>query len=427
MKIPKRTLQVVAVMCVFSYAQFGNVLGAIITLLIGQNSVDTAIQISVATIAILYSAIKINRHALLRNILFCVILSVLVFATKFLYPESYKYVQNDLPNIMMAVLAFIVISAINDVDIIFAGLKYAAYISMAYAIIIGLVISGLINLPGFTTSYMFYGYKSYLAAVVFTCLYEIEKNKKYLVFTGVTLLFVLMFGSRGPILCFLVFVFLYNVLIKGVRKKEFFSLLVIAIVVYTVLSDERVVYYISIQLKNIFGISSRSLQKLLDGTIWNNTGRDLLYGPAYGIIKENWLLGAGMYSDRALIYMASDDIKSVGYGHYVHNFFLEFLLDFGIPLTITFVVAYVGAMKKIFQSQEMRYVWCSVIMTTLWFGESLLSGSFWTMPFFWGSLAFLFVFWNKVRTLTPTQRCQPRTRGNQYGSSRTDYVNRYKE
>lgn len=395
MRISKQTLQVVAVMCVFSYAQFGNVLGSAVTLLIGDNSIDTAIQIGVCVLTILYSLLKLNRQAFLRNILFSCLMFVLIISTFFFHPENYEYMQKDMVNILTAMLAFLVVSAINDVDIILDGLKCSAYVSMAYAVIIGLVISGLINLPGFTTSYMFYGYKSYMAAVVFTYLYETEKEKKYLVFTGIILLFVLMFGSRGPILYYLIFVFLYNFLVKGIRSKKFITLMLIAIVVLTALTNDTIVYFISTQLSNLFGFSSRSLQMLLNGSISDNSGRDLLYGPAYDIIKEKWLFGAGIYSDRALIYMASDDIASVGYGHYVHNFLLEFLLDFGIPVTVCFVTAYVVSIKRVLQSKEMKYIGCCIVLTSLWFLESLTSGSFWTMPFFWGSLAFLFVFFEK--------------------------------
>ena len=391
LKIDRAIISSCAIAFVFGYKQLGNVIGVIVTSLLGPNSIDTAIQILLTLFCTGYVLLRVGRRSFIRNWCFVIILLCLFLITKFCFPQNYKYLSEDLIAIAFSVLGFLIVSSVQNIAYINSGLKILAYIDLFYAVAIGFNIAGIIHLEGFSTSYMEYGYNVLPAAVIFTYLYEKFAYRKYLVMAIISAFFILIFGSRGALLFYFVYIIVYNFFIKGILNKKFIGILLGATVMVLASRNLYFVEFVSSMLFKVFGISSRSLMKLLDGTITNNSGRDLLYEPALKLIRENWMFGTGVYSDRALIYMASDDINSVGYGHYVHNFFLELMMNFGIPIAIILIICYVYTSFRILKHASDESRWCYIIFNSLWFFKSLTSGSYWTIAFFWGSVALLYV------------------------------------
>lgn len=377
----------IAVALVFS--QLGNVIGVFLTAIVGHNSIDTAIQYVIGTICVGYALCHCRVDRVKYILSFILVIAALFLGTKYLHPGSYAYLQDDMSKVVFSMLSFAVVCAVSDVESIKEGLKISAYISFFYAIVIGLVISGTLSLDGFGTTYMEYGYNVFPAPVIFTYLYEKEHKRKYLYMTAISLVFILMFGSRGALLYYIIFFVFYNAVINGVFSRRYIFMIVGMLFIILLLTNSYVVSLIGTLLTNVFGFSSRSIEKILSGTVTSTSGRELLYLPALQLIGKNWILGTGIYSDRSLIYMASNDVASRGYGHYVHNFFLEIMMDFGVIFSIIFVAYYIRKFVFCMRNGSYDQKCIVTIFTSLWLFMSLTSGSFWYMPFFWGSLALL--------------------------------------
>lgn len=131
---------------------------------------------------------------------------------------------------------------------------------------------------------------------------------------------IFLFGSRGPLACFALFIaikllseFRHN------RVAQFVSLFIIVLVLFMQLLSSNIGSFITNLLKNI-GVSSRTISVILSNDALQDSGRIGIMKEALNLIKKNLLFGTGVASDVALL------------GGYPHNLFLELFIDFGIIL-----------------------------------------------------------------------------------------------
>ena len=158
-----------------------------------------------------------------------------------------------------------------------------------------------------------------------------------IVFTGISVLYLLLLGSRGPVLLLLICIGWSLIMDWNIKKiVSAVSILCIAAAAF-VLSP---LYRISVQwmynmAKNL-GLSIRIFDRLLSVGLLDSTGRDELAQELLVSIRQHPLLGTGIASDRMVI------------GEYAHNIVLELWVAFGViigtaifaALIITFVRGY---------------------------------------------------------------------------------------
>lgn len=170
-----------------------------------------------------------------------------------------------------------------------------------------------------------FGYNVLLYFLVF--LYDAiqKKGKKDIIASIVGFVMMLTYGSRGPAMCLAIFFILLVAVnfaeMKNLSKK-YFVFVAIAILL-------GIVYYLYIPLSRLLvqmlssaNISSRLIEKIVDGSITADSGRSRIWDAAVQMIKDNpWGYGA-MGSQHVI----SDYI----YVGYPHSIVLELLIDFGV-------------------------------------------------------------------------------------------------
>lgn len=130
----------------------------------------------------------------------------------------------------------------------------------------------------------------------------------------------LMMGTRGAVLCLLVFIVLSTASVVQFRRPVillFMAVVCILFVVFEGLTDLLIDLAYSISDK--LGLSTRVFDKLLSGEFAVSDARVYLRERARYYIYAYPLTGLGLYGDR----VASG-------GQYVHNLFLEIYVQFGI-------------------------------------------------------------------------------------------------
>lgn len=239
-----------------------------------------------------------------------------------------------------------------------------------------------------------YGYDNLLVfAIFFSCGFK-EKKPLYFILSAVSFVEILLGGSRGPLLAIAVMLILmYARYRKGISKNLriliLFGALVLALI-YFVLGFSGSIALLGTLLSKIFGSSSRTIQTLLEGAgALDSSGRDRLYEMAFDMIK-NGFWGYGAYGDRYVI-------GRVFWVGYVHNIFLEFLIDFGWIIGGFFIIKMVlGTLRMLFRCEDDNWYTLFLIFAIPSI-KLFLSGSFWFLEAFWAAIAVSQMYKRKMK------------------------------
>lgn len=163
-----------------------------------------------------------------------------------------------------------------------------------------------------------------------------QKNIRYFILCTFVVLFILLYGSRGPVLGFGIFCVLY--VIRHVKEHRIMFFSAVAVIAVVLLNWQNVLNVIR-GIKYRYGISSRTIDQLLNGTITSDTGRSNYYKATIDVIVKYPVTGLGIAGERPhlLETVTSALGKSIS-SVYPHNFVLEFLAQYGIFLGSTFVI-----------------------------------------------------------------------------------------
>lgn len=386
MKIQKKKIYILAFVSIFCYNELINILGIPITVIIGQNSFDTAFVVLLTLLSVVYVILDSLKSSISKNSFLLLIPISTIVLTRLFLPKNYIYMSQEISKISMGLLGFLLALIMNKNNLLERALRGVGYICFVYSVLVIAVKLQFINIPEADVSYMEFGYNVLPAAILCYSKYNRENKKLDLIITVVSCLFILMFGSRGALLSFFLFAGLYRFTVNGVRSVKFYGFILLAIGAMIVLTNSVVMGWIADALSNVFHYESRTLMKLVNNTILDDSGRDVMYDEAQKLISENWLIGVGPYGDRAFIYFNTNDIRSKGLGHYVHNLFYEFMIDFGIPFTALFFGGYLVLILYIIIKDKSKKN-LVVTITSMWLFRLLASGSFWTEVWFWGGVS----------------------------------------
>ena len=173
-------------------------------------------------------------------------------------------------------------------------------------------------------------------------IYYAFTNKKLRngVIAAVGFSFVFTYGTRGPILCALVFltvcVFMTVQNTKSVAAKTGVTVMIV-VVLFLLLSGDAVVEIAEALAKQFskWGVSTRIFDAFLEGQIAEGSGREALYAKVIEAINEKPLFGHGLLGDQMILGNGQP-------GYYAHNLFLELWCQFGILFGTMLILYFIG-------------------------------------------------------------------------------------
>ncbi len=307
---------------------------------------------------------------------------------EFFYSRDMFGLKDSIFALNRGIYAFLFVRCVEDPKELLKSLHIAAYIRFIYCSLQFYAAMGrgywlILGANGewVEANYQLgFGYDMLFSVIIFTFFGIKEKNKFDILLTIPGLVMILMAGSRGPLLCYGIGLLLLS--IEYLKKNYLWLKLfpfIAGIGVFFELFKERLTEFLLSLLSNYFA-GSRTIEKMMAGELSDDSARDAIWGRSWKLIQDSPFLGYGAYGDRPYIYQFHD-------AAYSHNFFLEFLVDFGpwvggLLLLLMFVKSY----KMLFQSKSQEFTSIFIIFFSL-SCAMLLSLTFWNYPPFWGTIA----------------------------------------
>lgn len=213
-------------------------------------------------------------------------------------------------------------------------------------------------------SYAYNMHFSYiLSLAMFFHVLEFVRHKKKinLLVAIMDLLLIILYGSRGPILCLIVFMALYFILGS---KKTITKILFCIIAALLALNVEP----LTLSFRNLMdgmGLKSRTIS-LLDQGVGYVSGRDVVADEAVDLIQDNKIFGLGIAGE--FRYMEN----------YPHNLVLDLLIHWGVILGVLMLIYlfYLVARAILISHDKSRFlmiVFVSYGLVTLFFSGTYLT------------------------------------------------------
>lgn len=265
-----------------------------------------------------------------RFLFFEIVVAVIYFYSYLLGNSTVSIILSYIANTAIVCgIMFIMASAITDVEKTYKKILQGSY---------GLTIISLLSIFAVDNgSYsMGFSYIVLMPMLVFANELFRKITIKNAVFFSIEFFLVLVFGSRGSILCVVVYVALRMILVKG---RGFLKLSIIAVIGAFLAFYEQIGIFV-LNLLNSYGIYSRSLTLFFTRMDYVS-GRDKIQESAMELLALNKWIGYGASSSENMI------------GGYPHNIFVEILFDYGyiggailIFLLMTILVTFILKSKK---------------------------------------------------------------------------------
>lgn len=365
-------------------------INAITLTLIGPSPIDTILVYIIFAILLLRALPEIILSKI--NLLYLLIYFIIAFSILFgymLYQTAYSY-DLVLRVIFSSYLCIVIVSNINDLDYLVVTLLKSAK-PLLIMMIIGFLLNQFVIGTEWLTNKMPFSYM-FLSPVLLE-IWNIKRkfNIKGLILIVISIMIMIIFGSRGPILSLVVYFILLFFTFHNVKEK-FIKITLLFVLVLVLFSNyyEILDYIYNVGLK--FGVESKVLSLLFQENIFFDNGRNLIYEKTWGLILESPILGKGMFADRYYFK-----------GQYTHNIFLEILLNYGFIIGIIFIILLIYIIIKSFYSQSKTYKELIIFFISIGFIPLLVSGSFWVQKEFFALITLCLFQFNKIKINTFNQ------------------------
>lgn len=232
------------------------------------------------------------------------------------------------------------------------------------------------------SSYMSFSNTLLITSVVFFSHFLEKYRIRDLILYLIPLLTILFLGARGTFLAIIVssIMLFFNSKKIKIRNKIIIAVFFLLFIVIIILNS----YYIFEGLDNILNnhnINSRTVGSILEFIEKKNinrlsSGRIYIYKNALRLISEKPFFGGGFG------YFS----KNISRYPYVHNIFLEILLQFGVFGLSIFLLIFFFMIIRLLRSNKYYLKTIFIILFFTSITRLSLSGTFWTSINFWAAL-----------------------------------------
>ncbi len=188
----------------------------------------------------------------------------------------------------------------------------------------------------------------------------------------ISLLIIISLGSRGAIICIVIFTILklFKLRHHMTFKKILRSYTMLCMIIVSFINYKRILYYLN-EILLSFNIQSRTVSLFLREEI-HFSGREELYKQILNAISENPILGVGIGGDRLILN-----------GIYVHNIFLEILVNYGLFFGSFFIIFLCLLIAKLLANNNLNKYDLVIFWISFGFVHLLVSGSYLVDSRFW--------------------------------------------
>lgn len=214
-------------------------------------------------------------------------------------------------------------------------------------------------------------YALLLPAMMLLKNYLDTKSKKSAALSGMMLILILSFGSRGAAICYSIYFFLKLFHKWRFNRNNYLKLFLLGSTLFIVLFGYKPLLRIINNVLESMGIYSRTIRAFISDQLVLS-GRDEIYSITWQYIKGDPFSIRGINSDIVII------------GGYVHNIFLELLFQLGLILGGLFIIVILyRAYRTIFYQKYSHIHEFTLIMFSIAIPSLMVSHSLWNNMYFW--------------------------------------------
>ncbi len=294
-----------------------------------------------------------------------------------LFPDSRYYYDRNGTEFVFAALPFYFVGvALNDdhqtsiLELFYKTSVITIYAFIFYRLFVSAMDSRTLRSGDMNSAY------NLLPHVCLVCAFLMRKPcvKRAIPF-ALGCLMLLLCGSRGPVLCIFVFttvMFFMNISLKNPKLWIALMLLAAAAVAFGDLIEILIEY--TRDIADIFGLSTRVLDKYEVGDFTVSVGRDVIREKVLTAVAEQPIIGLGIYGDR-----------HVAGGQYAHNVFIEILAHYGYLIGVILLVCLAVLLLRALRFAKSQSQPDTILILFLLLGCNLklfVSGTYMAEPFF---------------------------------------------
>lgn len=317
------------------------------------------------------TVLKRNKLFFFSTYLIGVILYIFNFLT---FAENWEHLSATIfPFFFTSLPTFIYVYSLKDWNVFMKAMKKTSVVVFFISLFIAiLVFLGNSDMGEYSMSLSYY---MLLPLVVFlNSLFEKFSVIK-IFYIVVSSIIILALGSRGAILCVLIFVILKSLTqIKKLTYFRFFMYLVLVCVMFfSIFFLDEILQFSYEFLLNNLGIKSRTLQLFQEESLYLSQ-RDVMYKSVTNEIAKQPIVGLGIAGDR-----------NFAGGVYVHNILIEVFAHFGMVLGIFLLFMLLFMILFALKTQDakrqtMIIIWLCLGLVPLFVSSSyLIEFKFWIL------------------------------------------------
>lgn len=335
-------------------------------------------------------------YVLKRKLIFLIMiygLALIVFGYNALFfPENQEYlIELIFPFFFMALPSFIYVLSLRDFEVFKKVVEKAAILIFILGTVLGIMLfTGFANAGVYSMSLSYY---MLLPALISLGWIFDRINLISIIFFLISLIIIVALGSRGALLCIAVYTLLrvispYQRFTPG--KIMTYAILLFGLIL-SILNIKRILIYVN-DLFVSYGIQSRTIKLLLEDEI-SLSGRDSIVELVMTEISHSPILGIGL----------SGDTRVLGHS-YVHNFFVEVVANYGIPLGIVLIsLLLLLIVVTLIKSKHYNFI---ILWVSMGFVHLMVSSSYITDIKFWIFLGVLVAAFNQLTVTKNTLNVQ---------------------
>lgn len=326
---------------------------------------------------IIFAINPILRRLQMFDFLFLLFILYLVLASLIVFPENREILAGILPRFLLAVLpCYFLGRSIQDFYTTFHYLYNISIIVLLISFLYYVFYLGSGRSFGDDNMVFAYNILPSILVILYTALTK-GGIIRWMVSSG-GIIFLIIQGTRGPIMCVLSFFLLYVLFVNSEKKERIRSTPIILFGILISLSKQFIgwLQHLSILLPT-YGVSNRVINMILINEFYQDEVRSYLYEVVINGIKKHPILGNGVAGDRTILIQNSHYVD-----HYVHNLFLEIWCHFGVILgSILLGILLRLIWKSLVGAKSMDKKAFVVILVSLSIVKLMMSGSYLFEPY----------------------------------------------
>lgn len=284
-------------------------------------------------------------------------------------PEAKMYFKTaDMKAVLMIYIpiSILCISRIKDWNKLFSEKKYLILSDILITVNLFAKLSGIDR-----TNYMFFSYDLLpIWAITFISAFCYGKKMQW-IFMLISIIEGIIFGSRGPLIWFGLLIVLTGcckVFQKKGKKSYIIYVLGMIVIIFFILE-----YILPILMESKYAETSYVINRLREGTINTDAGRNEIYIQCRDIIKKMGMNVYGMFFDRTVLINSS----------YAHNIIYEILLTMGwffgsiTILRLLYIILSAMIVQKGNNKINVWYFICTLFLRYFISGSIFDEGNFW--------------------------------------------------